>query len=176
MVEVELQWATDPQAVPTQQQCEQWVQAALVGDAANEANELTVRIVTPEESQALNRDYRGKDKPTNVLSFAFENPPGLVDLGEALPYLGDLVICAEVVAREAAEQHKPLEAHWAHMIVHGTLHLQGYDHLHDDEAEEMEALEREIMQGLGFADPYASDEPEGTDHSEPGRRQFVDDQ
>ncbi|MDG6779104.1 rRNA maturation RNase YbeY [Thiomicrorhabdus sp. zzn3] len=158
MVEVELQWAVDPQTIPTQTQCEQWVQAALVGEAAGEANELTIRIVDAEESQTLNRDYRGKDKPTNVLSFEFENPPGLLDLGEALPYLGDLVICAEVVEKEAQEQGKTLEEHWAHMIVHGTLHLQGYDHIEDDEAEEMEALEVEILEGLGYENPYRNDE------------------
>ncbi|WP_373019516.1 rRNA maturation RNase YbeY [Thiomicrorhabdus sp.] len=158
MVEVDLQWGIDPQKIPTLEQCEEWVQASLVGDLANEANELTVRIVDEEESRTLNRDYRGMDKSTNVLSFEFENPPGLLDLGEALPYLGDLVICAEVVAKEAAEQNKSLEEHWAHMIVHGTLHLQGYDHIEDDEAEEMEALEVEIMQGLGYANPYADDE------------------
>ncbi|MGL5337628.1 MAG: rRNA maturation RNase YbeY, partial [Aeromonas veronii] len=97
--------------------------------------------------------YRGKDKPTNVLSFPFEAPPGL-----ELPLLGDLVICRQVVEREAEEQGKPLMAHWAHMVVHGSLHLLGYDHIEDEEAEEMEALERDIMQELGFADPYLSDE------------------
>ena len=157
MVEVELQWGIDALALPTQQQCEEWVQVSLVGELANEANEVTIRIVDIEESQALNRDYRNMDKPTNVLSFEFEQPPGLVDLGEALPYLGDLVICADVVEQEAKEQGKSMVEHWAHMIVHGTLHLQGYDHIDDDEAEEMEALEVEILQGLGFADPYSSE-------------------
>lgn len=160
MIELELQWGIEPRAIPTQEQCERWVLASLVGDVANEANELTIRIVDEAESRTLNRDYRGMDKPTNVLSFEFENPPGLLDLGEALPYLGDLVICADVVEREAAEQGKSLEAHWAHMIIHGTLHLQGYDHIEDDEAEEMEALEIEIMQGLGYPNPYANDEAE----------------
>jgi len=157
MVEVELQWGIDALALPTQQQCEEWVQASLVGDLATEANEVTIRVVDAEESQTLNRDYRNIDKSTNVLSFEFEQPPGLIDLGEALPYLGDLVICAEVVAQEAKQQNKSLEAHWAHMIVHGTLHLQGYDHIEDDDAEEMEALEIEIMEGLGFDNPYESE-------------------
>lgn len=157
MVEVELQWGVTELALPTQQQCEEWVQASLIGDLANEANEVTIRIVDAEESQTLNRDYRNIDKPTNVLSFEFEQPPGLVDLGEALPYLGDLVICAEIVEQEAKQQNKTLVEHWAHMIVHGTLHLQGFDHIDDDDAEEMEALEVEIMQGLDFADPYASE-------------------
>ena len=156
MLDIELQWAIDELAVPTQAQCELWVSAALVGERESQDVEMTIRIVDEQESQQLNRDYRHKDKPTNVLSFEFEQPPGLVDLGEALPYLGDLAICAEVVALEAVAQHKVLEAHWAHMIVHGTLHLQGYDHIEDDEAEMMEGLEIKIMQGLGFANPYES--------------------
>lgn len=141
--------------LPTIEQCEQWVSASLMQDWASGEVEMVIRIVEEAESQTLNRDYRGKDYPTNVLSFPFENPPGLLELvDEELPYLGDLVICAPVVAREAAEQHKPILAHWAHMIVHGCLHLQGYDHMNDAEAEEMEALEIEILTGLGFDSPY----------------------
>src|SRR5690606_20131870 len=102
-----------------------------LADERQEA-ELTIRIVDEEESRILNRDYRGKDKPTNVLSFPFEAPPGL----DAWPLLGDLVICAPVVAREAVEQGKPLMAHWAHMVVHGVLHLLGYDHEEDEDAED----------------------------------------
>jgi len=117
--------------------------------------EMTIRIVDQQESQQLNADYRDKDKPTNVLSFEFEQPPGLVDIGEELPYLGDLVVCAEVVAKEAKEQNKSLEAHWAHMIIHGTLHLQGYDHIDEYDVEEMEGIEIEIMQNLGYANPYS---------------------
>ncbi len=154
MLDIELQWGIDELPAPTLAQCEMWVAAALVGGRASQAVEMTIRIVDLAESQQLNRDYREKNKPTNVLSFEFEQPPGLVDLGEALPYLGDLAICAEVVAQEALVQHKALESHWAHMIVHGTLHLQGYDHIEDDEAEIMEGLEIKIMQGLGFANPY----------------------
>ncbi len=156
MLDIELQWAIDELPLPTQRQCEQWVSAALVDRQKNQAVEMTIRIVDLQESQQLNGDYRNKDKPTNVLSFEFEQPPGLADLGEALPYLGDLAICAEVVALEAAAQHKTVESHWAHMIVHGTLHLQGYDHINDDDAEMMEGLEIKIMQGLGFANPYES--------------------
>ncbi len=111
--------------------------------------ELTVRIVDTEESHQLNHDYRGKDKPTNVLSFPFEAPPGM-----ELDLLGDLIIRCQVVEKEAEEQNKPLLAHWAHMVVHGSLHLLGYDHIEDDEAEEMESLETEIMQTMGFEDPY----------------------
>ena len=114
--------------------------------------EMTVRIVDEAESHDLNLTYRGKDRPTNVLSFPFECPDEV-----ELPLLGDLVICRQVVEREAIEQEKPLMAHWAHMIVHGSLHLLGYDHIEDDEAEEMESLETKIMQGLGFADPYLSE-------------------
>lgn len=157
MLDIDLQWAIEPQSIPTLEQCKKWVGISLQDDLAYQEVEMVVRIVDPEESQDLNRDYRGKDKPTNVLSFPFEQPPGLLELGEELPYLGDLVICAEVVAQEAQEQGKPLEAHWAHMIVHGALHLQGYDHIEERDAEEMESLEKEIMQRLGYADPYEQD-------------------
>lgn len=154
MLWIDLQWGIDELPQPTEAQCKSWVAASLVGEQALVETEMTIRIVDAAESQALNRDYRGMDKPTNVLSFEFENPPGLADLGEELPYLGDLIICASVVEKEAFEQHKNLEAHWAHMVVHGTLHLQGYDHIEEDEAEEMESLEIEILKGLGFANPY----------------------
>jgi len=153
MLELELQWAIDEQPIPSQAQCETWVKLALQPDLT-QPTELTIRIVSAAESQALNRDYRDKDKPTNVLSFEFEQPPGLAELGEHFPYLGDLAICAEVVAKEALEQGKSLEAHWAHMVVHGTLHLQGYDHIDANEAVEMEALEVGIMHALGYANPY----------------------
>jgi len=146
-LELDLQNACNSQQLPSEAQFELWVRTAL-GNTMPRA-ELTIRLVESEESRTLNHSYRGKDKPTNVLSFPFEAPPGV-----ELPLLGDLVICAEVVENEAAEQHKTLEAHWAHMVVHGCLHLLGYDHIEDAEAEEMEALETELLQGLGFADPY----------------------
>lgn len=156
MIHLDVQNATQApnEALPEREACLEWVGAALLEDWAGGETELTIRFVDEDESQALNRDYRGKDKPTNVLSFPYENPPGLVDLGEELPYLGDLVICYQVVEREAQEQVKSLQAHWAHMVVHGCLHLQGMDHIEDDEAEEMEALEIEILKGLGFDSPY----------------------
>jgi probable rRNA maturation factor len=144
--------------VPSTEQIRYWVSAALGAAQVAQADtaQLTVRIVDEAEITALNRDYRHKDKPTNVLSFPFEMPAG-IPAGELEPELGDLVVCATVVAREAVEQGKLCEAHWAHMIVHGTLHLLGYDHLTDDEAQQMESLETQIVTGLGYADPYAAD-------------------
>lgn len=137
--------------LPTETQIQQWANAAIRPQTLEP--EITIRIVDEAESHDLNLTYRGKDKPTNVLSFPFECPDEV-----ELPLLGDLVICRQVVEREATEQGKPLEAHWAHMVVHGCLHLLGYDHIEDDEAEEMEGLETEIMLSLGFTDPYAADE------------------
>ncbi|AGM45241.1 MULTISPECIES: rRNA maturation RNase YbeY [Aeromonas] len=151
-VTLDLQLASaSTDGLPSEAQLQGWLDGTILG--FQQEAEVTVRIVDEAESNELNLTYRGKDKPTNVLSFPFEAPPGL-----ELPLLGDLVICRQVVEREAAEQGKPLMAHWAHMVVHGSLHLLGYDHIEDDEAEEMEALERDIMQELGFADPYLNDE------------------
>ena len=158
-LDIDLQWAVEERAIPTYEQCREWVLAALQEPRCFESVELTIRIVDEQESQSLNRDYRGKDKPTNVLSFEYEQPPGLVELGEELPYLGDLVICANVVAEEADQQQKTLEAHWAHMIVHGVLHLQGYDHIEEAEALKMEKLEIEHLRALGFRNPYADSSP-----------------
>ena len=118
-----------------------WIKAALETDG-----EITVRLVDAEEGQALNRDYRHKDYATNVLTFDYATEPVV---------MADLIICAPVIEREAQEQHKPLEAHYAHMLVHGALHAQGWDHEAPDEAEAMEAREREILAALGFDDPYA---------------------
>lgn len=135
--------------VPSASSFRRWVEAALRGAKRRKATELAIRIVGLDEGQALNRDYRGKDYPTNVLSFPAELPPGV-----ALPLIGDLAICAPVVTREAAEQDKKPAHHWAHMTVHGVLHLLGHDHLEDADAERMEALETRILAGLGIADPY----------------------
>ncbi|MGN4965563.1 rRNA maturation RNase YbeY [Aeromonas dhakensis] len=151
-VTLDLQLASaSTDGLPSEAQLQGWLDGTILG--FQQEAEVTVRIVDEAESNELNLAYRGKDKPTNVLSFPFEAPPGL-----ELPLLGDLVICRQVVEHEAIEQGKPLMAHWAHMVVHGSLHLLGYDHIEDDEAEEMEALERDIMQELGFADPYLNDE------------------
>lgn len=119
-----------------------WMRAALEAPA-----EITVRIVDAEEGHSLNRDYRQKDYPTNVLTFDYAHEPVVV---------ADLILCAPVVEREARDEGKTLEAHYAHLLVHGTLHAQGYDHEADDEAEVMEAREREVMRSLGFEDPYSA--------------------
>lgn len=154
MTEVELQWGTQVQAMPTESQCQTWVEAALQGDLKQQDVAITIRVVDATESRQLNHDYRGKDYATNVLSFEFELPPGLVQPDDEPIYLGDLVICASVVIEEAMTQEKTLEEHWAHMVIHGTLHLQGFDHIDEAEAEKMEALETQIMQQLGYDDPY----------------------
>jgi probable rRNA maturation factor len=143
---VDLQQASRAR-IPSGARFRRWVRAALAGRRG--AAELSIRIVTPAESRRLNARYRGQDKPTNVLSFPCAAPAGL-----SLPLLGDLVICAAVVAREAREQDKRPDAHWAHMTVHGVLHLLGYDHLRKREAARMEALETEILARLGYPDPY----------------------
>ena len=147
---LDLQLASTADNLPTEAQVQQWLEAAILPFQAEA--EVTVRIVDDAESQQLNFDYRSKDKPTNVLSFPFQCPPGI-----ELPLLGDLVICAPVVAAEAAEQHKSLQAHWAHMVIHGCLHLLGFDHINDDDAEQMEAEEVTILQQLGINNPYLLD-------------------
>ncbi|NVD07258.1 rRNA maturation RNase YbeY [Vibrio sp. JPW-9-11-11] len=150
-IELDLQLAVeDKDGLPKQADILHWLSTTI--SQFQPQAEVTVRIVDEAESQQLNGDYRGKDKPTNVLSFPFESPPGV-----ELDLLGDLIICRQVVEREADEQNKPLMAHWAHMVVHGSLHLLGYDHIEDDEAEEMESLETEIMQSMGFKDPYIAE-------------------
>ncbi|MGQ8773148.1 rRNA maturation RNase YbeY [Serratia sp. NA_112.1] len=140
----------DNSGLPDEATFQRWLEGVLPQFQID--SEVTIRLVDEAESNELNLTYRGMDKPTNVLSFPFEAPPGI-----ELPLLGDLIICRQVVEREAVEQDKVLEAHWAHMVVHGSLHLLGYDHIEDDEAEEMESLETEIMHGLGYPDPYLAE-------------------
>ena len=152
MIELDLQLATEAGDLPAEAQLRRWVELALRQRTAD--SELTIRLVDAEEGQELNRTYRYKDYATNVLSFPAEVPDGLLDI----PLLGDLVICVPVVEREAREQNKALEAHWAHLVIHGCLHLLGYDHIDDEEAEEMEGLERQLLAELGYPDPYRDDE------------------
>lgn len=141
-----VQYACDAPDLPGRAEVRRWARAALDADGAR-GGQVTVRFVDADEGQSLNRDYRGKDYATNVLSFPYEIEPVVC---------GDLVICAGVVAREAAEQGKPLAAHYAHLIVHGMLHLQGYDHEEDEaEARAMEDCERAVLAALGYPDPYA---------------------
>ncbi len=149
MAIVEIQRAADDDMAPDDSNFQRWAEAAL--EAPSDDTELVIRIVGPNESQALNTEYRGKKRPTNVLSFPFEAPPGL-----EVAHLGDLVICAQVVNDEAAQQGKPAAAHWAHMVVHGVLHLRGFDHIEPAGADAMEAREIAILSDLGIADPYQS--------------------
>jgi probable rRNA maturation factor len=141
---------TDSPGLPTEADFQRWLEAVL--PQFQEVSEVTIRLVDDAESHELNLTYRGKNKSTNVLSFPFEAPPEI-----ELPLLGDLIICRQVVEQEAIEQEKALLAHWAHMVVHGSLHLLGYDHIVDHEAEEMESIETEIMHRLGYPDPYISE-------------------
>lgn len=151
-LELELQQAVPAAAgQPGEAEFRRWAEAALPSGEA--PVELVIRIVDEAESAQLNQDFRGKAGPTNVLSFPFEAPP---QVPSAL--LGDLVICAPVVAREAAEQGKATQAHWAHMVIHGVLHLLGYDHLTDEEAQLMEDRERELLHRLHFPDPYIDED------------------
>jgi probable rRNA maturation factor len=137
------------QEIVTRAKLRRWVQAALFAPA-----QLTLRFVDAEEGRALNRDYRNKDYATNVLTFAYTEDGGAALAGDE-PTQADIILCTDVLQREAAEQKKSLEAHAAHLVVHGVLHAQGYDHESDEEAEEMEALETEILATLGFDHPYA---------------------
>lgn len=139
--------------LPSEEQLTLWASAALAQHCNYTEPELTIRLVDNNESHELNFEYRGKDKPTNVLSFPFEVPEHI-----PLELLGDLIICAPVVQQEAEQQNKTAEQHWAHMVVHGCLHLLGFDHIKDKEAEIMENLERQVMAQLGYPDPYLDDE------------------
>jgi len=154
-VSIEVQIAGDVNASPPAAVIESWIRQALAALGVTDPLEVSLRVVDEAESRELNRRYRGKDRPTNVLSFpaggdGLSWPPGM-----ERP-LGDIVICGPVVDREAREQGKERDAHWAHLLVHGTLHLLGYDHEEVAAAEEMEALETRILAGGGVGDPYAA--------------------
>lgn len=155
---LDLQLASDCSDIPTQQDIQLWLDSLLSYQQLNN-KEITVRIVDDAEIQQLNQQYRGKDQPTNVLSFPFELPelvlPDGVHLDESISnFLGDIVICAQVVKRESKEQNKIIGHHWAHMLIHGTLHLLGYDHIREQDAEAMEGIEIAILQKLAIDDPY----------------------
>ena len=146
IVELSVSDDVNEEVLPSEENFQHWTQASYAGD-----DEIVVsfQIVSSDEMQNLNKAYRGKDKSTNVLSFPMELPEEV-----GINVLGDLALCDEVIEAEAKQQSKTREAHWAHMIVHGMLHLQDYDHIEDDETEVMEAKEIEIMKNLGFENPY----------------------
>lgn len=149
---VDIQWACEAPDAPDEPHLQSWVRHAALA-AGGVVGDVTLRIVDEDEIQTLNRDYRDKDKPTNVLSFPFEMPEGL-PADAVAPLLGDIIICDAVVRREALEQNKALDAHWAHMVTHGVLHLLGYDHIDEDDAQIMEAMEIRALHEQGFPDPY----------------------
>lgn len=144
-IKITIQKQTDMASIPTNVQLRKFIKAAVLQADAN--TELALRIVDETESQALNSSFRKKNKPTNVLAFPYDQQD----------YLGDLVVCAPVVVKEATQQGKTVLAHWAHLLVHGTLHLQGYDHLIDSERKIMEAIEIDILKKLHFPNPYEED-------------------
>ena len=144
----------EPENLPATEKLEDWANQALSN--VKNVSDMTIRIVDENEIQSLNHTYRHKNSTTNVLSFPAEIPEEV-----ELPLLGDIIICASVVEKEAKKQKKSLESHWAHMIIHGTLHLLGYDHLNDTEANEMETKEIEILSHFGYSNPYLIKENQG---------------
>ena len=149
--DIDIQIATNVKSLPSNKQFQLWVDTTLeqAQFISEQAPELTLRIVDEQEGRDLNHTWRQKDYATNVLSFVFESPPNI-----PMTLLGDIVVCVQVVEKEASEQQKSVEAHWAHLVVHGVLHLLGYDHIDDDEAQQMENLEVHILQQLGYPNPY----------------------
>ena len=147
MVKVEVQYAVTDPNIPTQQDFQHW--ASVIEAKFNEREDVAIRIVDEGEITNLNNDYRNRAQATNVLAFPTEIPKGT-----GLPFIGDIVICAPIVAKQAAEQGKSLSSHWAHLTLHGILHLQGYDHIDSADARIMEQLEAHLMQKLGFPNPY----------------------
>ncbi|AUJ69135.1 MULTISPECIES: rRNA maturation RNase YbeY [Pseudoalteromonas] len=147
---LDLQLVCEFENLPSEAQFQLWAEHALT--QFREEAELTIRIADEHESQELNSQYRGKDKPTNVLSFPFDAPPGI-----ELPLIGDLIICPQVVYQESIEQEKTFHDHFAHMVIHGCLHLLGFDHINEQDAVEMETIEKQILASLNIADPYRDD-------------------
>lgn len=156
LIDIQYNCPSDSADIPDSSLLELWAQAALLHEKLEKA-ELTLRLVDTVEMQELNHRYRGKNSPTNVLSFPVDLPKEII---LKLPLLGDIVICAPVIAREAVEQHKLAHAHWAHMIIHGILHLLGYDHMTDNDAKVMEEKEKIILKNLNFANPYEEEKYE----------------
>lgn len=154
MNKLDLQLATSTSDHPKQQQLQHWIDSVLKQQQGD--TEIVIRIVDTDESRQLNHRYRQQDKATNVLSFPFEAPPGI-----SIDLLGDLVICAPTMATEAEQQNKTTEAHWAHIVIHGVLHLLGFDHIENEDAQRMETEEIKILQSLGFANPYMEAVEEG---------------
>lgn len=147
--------------IPTEDDWQRWLQATLVHlrfVLEEEIRELTVRVVSMDDIQLLNKQFRDKDRPTNILSFHYDPMPGMPN-----DSLGDLVLCADIIIQEAEEQNKPVIAHWAHLMVHGILHLLGFDHMSDSEALIMESMETEILAELGYPDPYRPDNDPNND-------------
>lgn len=150
-IAVQVQYAVPRRGIPFERDFQHWVEAVLVSQS--KGGEVTIRVAGENEVAELNKRYRGKEGATNILSFSFEMP---APLPLKIPFLGDLVICAPIVVREAQEQAKDEQAHWAHLVVHGVLHLLGFDHQQEAAAQQMEALEIIILESLGYPDPYES--------------------
>ena len=148
--ELDLQIACEFDNLPSLEQFAMWADKVL--SQYRDESELSIVICDEAQSQQLNNDYRGKNKPTNVLSFEFEAPPGI-----DIPLVGDLIICPAIVLAEAQEQEKSFHDHFAHMVIHGCLHLLGFDHIKSDDALEMESIEKKILFELNIADPYRDD-------------------
>jgi probable rRNA maturation factor len=153
-VSIEVQRAIEQPNIPSDPDIQKWVEAILNVVNYKTAAELTIRIVGREESQSLNSQFRNQNKPTNVLSFESGSPDFIQEEKEEFIYLGDIIICAEIVVSEAKTQKKTEISHWAHMVVHGCLHLMGYDHIIDEEAEVMESIEIKALKVLGYDNPY----------------------
>ena len=151
---IDSQNTIDSTDIPNDELLQRWVLKVLtLLDATFLEPEITIRVVSLEESQQLNFEYRSKNKPTNVLSFPFEAPE-MIPSSELGEFLGDLVICEQIVINEAKEQNKVLMDHWAHLVIHGVFHLLGFDHIEESEAEEMESLEIKVLEALGINNPY----------------------